>query len=152
MRNLRIFNFLDLWKYQIKTLWSVNFSISFHTWTLKLLLRFFEMRCFYFLICVKRTQDPPPPLSEIVQLSFRYISFHEVSHWNKPFFCYYFTYHKNISVTLKNRRVKNRNDLRELESIQLEKTSPVIHLSKGDPVHSNVRHLHFKLTKMSWRP
>ena len=86
MWNLRIFNFLDLWKYQIKTLWSVNFSISFHTWTLKLLLRFFEMRCFYFLICVKRTQDPPPPLSEIVQLSFRYISFHEVSHWNKPIF------------------------------------------------------------------
>ena len=81
-----VFNFLDLWKYQIKTLWSVNFSISFHTWTLKLLQRFFEMRCFYFLICVKRTQDPPPPLSEIVQLSFRYISFHEVSHWNKPFF------------------------------------------------------------------
>lgn len=30
--------------------------------------------------------SPPPPLSEIVQLSFRYISFHEVSHWNKPFF------------------------------------------------------------------
>lgn len=53
---------------------------------LKIVTAIFRDALFLLFDMREANAGSPPPLSEIVQLSFRYISFHEVSHWNKPIF------------------------------------------------------------------
>lgn len=89
-----VFLLCEIWEFLIFLTCENTKSKHYDQWifdffpymNLKIVTAIFRDALFLLFDMREANAGSPPPLSEIVQLSFRYISFHEVSHWNKPIF------------------------------------------------------------------